>query len=260
MLPSPANPDDKVCSYCGQPLDARFYFCTRCSKPFRAVETVLSPRPDPYADTETRLRVNARSAWNIYFIYLSVIVAGSVAAIACWGLDSREPAIITLDLMLLVTTCILLAGRWQEVAPLLKRAGVFHPATWAGLALLVPALGLNYAYHSILTELVPMESADPSGFFTSRFGGIVFICVLPAVVEEIGFRGIIQHEFEKAVSPALAIGIAAAAFSAAHFSVLSAPYLALLGALLGWMKWKTGSLYPSMVAHFLHNFVVIGWF
>ena len=40
MLPSPANPDDKVCSYCGQPLDARLYFCTRCSKPFRAVETV----------------------------------------------------------------------------------------------------------------------------------------------------------------------------------------------------------------------------
>ncbi len=260
MVTSPATTGDKVCSYCGQPLDARFYFCTRCAKPFRAVETVLPQRPTTYEDTETRLRINARTAWNIYFIYLSVIVAGSVAAIACWGLESREPAVITLDLMLLVTTGVLLAGRWPDVAPLLKRAGILHPATWAGLAMLIPALAINHGYHSLLTDMLSIEDRDPGGYFASRLGGIVFVCVMPAVIEEIGFRGIIQHEFEKAVPPVLAITIAAAAFSAAHFSVLSAPYLALLGGLLGWMKWKTGSLYPPMIAHFLHNFIVIGWF
>jgi membrane protease YdiL (CAAX protease family) len=41
---------------------------------------------------------------------------------------------------------------------------------------------------------------------------------------------------------------------------LSAPYLALAGALFGWLKWKTGSLYPAMAAHFAHNFIVIHWF
>jgi membrane protease YdiL (CAAX protease family) len=83
---------------------------------------------------------------------------------------------------------------------------------------------------------------------------------MPAIVEEIGFRGIIQHQFEKVVSPGIAIGVASLAFSAAHFSVLSSPYLALVGMLLGWMKWKTGSLYPPILAHFLHNLVVISTF
>jgi membrane protease YdiL (CAAX protease family) len=47
---------------------------------------------------------------------------------------------------------------------------------------------------------------------------------------------------------------------ALHFSVLSAPYLLLVGMLLGWAKLKTGSLYPTMLIHFLHNFIVITFF
>jgi len=30
--------------------------------------------------------------------------------------------------------------------------------------------------------------------------------------------------------------------------------------LLGWVKWKTNSLYPSMLIHFLHNFIVVMFF
>ena len=57
-----------------------------------------------------------------------------------------------------------------------------------------------------------------------------------------------------------AVLIASALFMALHFSVLSAPYLLLVGMLLGWAKLKTGSLYPSMLIHFLHNFIVISFF
>ncbi|MCU0780121.1 MAG: CPBP family intramembrane metalloprotease, partial [Akkermansiaceae bacterium] len=63
-----------------------------------------------------------------------------------------------------------------------------------------------------------------------------------------------------AVSPMAAITVASLALSAAHFSLLSAPYLALAGAMFGWLEGKTGSLYPAMAAHFAHNFIVIHWF
>ena len=49
-------------------------------------------------------------------------------------------------------------------------------------------------------------------------------------------------------------------FAAMHFSIASLPYLFLVGMLLGWVKWKTGSLYPSMLIHFLHNLIVIEFF
>ena len=63
-----------------------------------------------------------------------------------------------------------------------------------------------------------------------------------------------------AIAPTRAIVLASALFMAMHLSVLSAPYLFALGLLLGWTKWKTGSLYPSMLVHFLHNLIVLEFF
>ena len=53
---------------------------------------------------------------------------------------------------------------------------------------------------------------------------------------------------------------AAALFAVLHFSLLSLPYLFMVGLLLGWAKWKTGSLYPSILVHFLHNLIVLEFF
>jgi membrane protease YdiL (CAAX protease family) len=213
-----------------------------------------------YEDIETKLRKNAGPAWTVFFTYLIVIALGSGIAFAAWGDDDWEPAFLFLDFALLVTTLIFAARFWADLQPLLSRLGLFHPATWIGLALLAPLLALNFGYHSMLVEMMSIEKEDYMDYFSSKWGPLLFICIMPAVVEEIGFRGIIQTQLEKVVSPRVAILVASAAFSAAHFNPLSAPYLALVGVLLGWLKWKTGSLYPAIAAHFLHNYVVVTYF
>lgn len=253
-------PDASGCSYCGSPLDSRVYFCPRCAKPHRPVDELLPASLPRYEDFETRLRNDARSAWTIFFSYLCVIAIGSMLAAAIWGLDDREPAMLFVAFSLAVLTSFLLIRGWHDVRPLLAASGMLHPAAWTGLLVLALLLPLNFGYHQWLVEILSAETERYDDYFTSKWGPLIFICILPAIVEEIGFRGIIQHQFEKAVSPGIAIGVASLAFSAAHFSVLSSPYLALVGALLGWMKWKTGSLYPPMLAHFLHNFIVISTF
>jgi membrane protease YdiL (CAAX protease family) len=220
------------------------------------VEELLPASLPVYEDAETRLRNHAQPAWTIFFSYLSIIGIGSLVAVSIWGFDNREPALLFLEFLLAVVTLTFLTRWWGEVRPLLSTSGLRHLSAWLGLLLLCPLLLLNFGYHRLLLELLPTEAVDDGDYFSSEWGPLLFICVFPAIVEEIAFRGLIQHQFEKVVSPAIAIGVAALAFSAAHFSVLSSPYLALVGALLGWMKWKTGSLYPAMVAHFLHNFVV----
>jgi membrane protease YdiL (CAAX protease family) len=40
-------------------------------------------------------------------------------------------------------------------------------------------------------------------------------------------------------------------------SIPSLPHLLILGVVLGWLRVKTGSLYPGMLLHFSHNFLVI---
>ena len=58
----------------------------------------------------------------------------------------------------------------------------------------------------------------------------------------------------------LVLALASALFTMLHFSVISAPYLFAVGMLLGWTKYRTGSLYPSILLHFLHNYVVVEFF
>ena len=83
--------------------------------------------------------------------------------------------------------------------------------------------------------------------------------VFPALTEEVAFRGLLQHWLHVAVRATTAIVLASALFAAMHFSVISFPYLFAVGLLLGWMRWRTGSLWPPIVAHFLHNLVVLAY-
>lgn len=224
------------------------------------MEIGLPASAPPFENIETRLRTKAPEVWTVFFTFLSVMMVTGWIGLAIWGNENFGAVMVMMSVALLVTTTVCLFRYWDDVRPLLTTTGISKPAAWAGMAALVPLLALNYGYHSILTDLLGADTDDTNSFFTAPLGPLVFICIMPAVVEEIAFRGIIQHRLETAVGPWPAIGAASVVFSAAHFSPLSAPYLALLGALFGWMKWKTGSLYPPMLAHFTHNYIVVTWF
>jgi len=259
-MPYELTNTNATCGYCGHQLDGRVYFCPACAKPYRSVEIGLPTPAPPYEDIETRLRTKAPDVWTVFFVFLSAMIVTGWIGMAIWGTEDHEAVMMLVDFALFVTTAVFLFRYWKEVRPLLVAPGFLRPAAWIGLAALAPLLALNYGYHSFLVSLLDIEMDDYNAFFTSSWGPIIFICILPAVVEEIAFRGIIQHRFEKVVGPWVAIAAASVLFSAAHFTVLSAPYLAVTGALLGWMKWKTGSIYPSILAHFIHNYIVVTWF
>ncbi len=248
------------CDYCGQALDARVYFCPGCSKPHRPVELLLTPSAPVFENIETQLRTKAPEVWSVFFGFLTVMVVSAFVGMAIWGMEDDEPTMLLVSFVLFIVTAACTVRYWQDIKGLLKASGIFNVAAWIGIAALAPMLLLNYGYHSFLTGLLDIEIDDYNEFFTSAYGGLIFICIMPAIVEEVAFRGIIQHRLEMVVNPWIAIGAASILFSSAHLSLLSAPYLALMGMLLGWMKWKTGSLYPPMIAHFLHNYIVITYF
>ncbi len=250
-----------TCDYCGAKMDRRLYFCPACAKPYRPVEQVIPKPAVPYEDDEMRLRVGGKEAWNVFFIYLIVIFISSMVAASIWGMDDMEPMMMLADIAIAVTTVVFTIRYWGHLKPLFTNIlGFFNPWSFACFAILAPLLLLNYAYHDTLVGWLDIEMEDYNDYFSSRLGAIVVICVMPAITEEIAFRGIIQTQFERVVSTRLALIMASIVFSAAHFSLLSAPYLALAGLLFGWMKLKTNSIYPPMVAHFIHNYVVITYF
>ena len=77
---------------------------------------------------------------------------------------------------------------------------------------------------------------------------------MPAVFEELAFRGALQPLLIKATGkPWVGIAIASVIFSAIHFQFYGFLPRVFLGALFGWFAYRSGSLLPGMLAHFVNN-------
>jgi uncharacterized protein len=84
--------------------------------------------------------------------------------------------------------------------------------------------------------------------------GLVVIAVLPAIGEELVFRGMLQPELFRATgNHHAAIWISAIIFSAFHMQFFGFVPRMLLGALFGYLYVWSGNLFLSMFAHFINN-------
>jgi CAAX protease family protein len=265
---SPPQEAPQRCRYCGAPLSGFFYFCLGCGTPYKSIDTVVTAAaPRPLTDGEL-IQLKAPSVWPIFWTYLGVIVFGAVVAALAFGEDRPDLALSLETGFIFITTCVLAVMYWRSLASQLMRPGFTRPAAWAAILMLVPTLmvnfGLTHALRWMLQGVVEADRLDPMTRLrqvgVSEAALVVMFCVFPAVTEEIAFRGLVQHWLQVAIRPWRALVLASFLFAALHFNVLLFPYLFAVGMLLGWAKWKTGSLYPSMLIHFLHNLVVIELF
>ncbi len=94
---------------------------------------------------------------------------------------------------------------------------------------------------------------DAGGLFLSLLAG----ALLPAAGEELLFRGLVQRNFERVLRPVPAIFLAAVFFAALHLRPVTLVPLVALGAYLGYIVRKSGSIYPAVLGHFLFNALAI---
>ena len=82
---------------------------------------------------------------------------------------------------------------------------------------------------------------------------LVIVALIPAVGEELTFRGVLQQSLTRKMNPHVAIILSAAIFSFIHFQFYGFLPRMFLGILLGYMFYITGSLWTSILMHFLNN-------
>jgi len=83
---------------------------------------------------------------------------------------------------------------------------------------------------------------------------LIMIAILPAIGEELMFRGGVQRSLNKAFNnPHLAIWLTAIIFSAIHVQFYGFIPRMLLGAGFGYLYFYSGSLWYAMLAHFINN-------
>lgn len=87
------------------------------------------------------------------------------------------------------------------------------------------------------------------------------IAILPAICEELVFRGVLQPLISKvARNQHIGIWISAAIFSTIHFQFYGFIPRLFLGAILGYLVFWSGSLWPAIVAHFANNALAFSMF
>lgn len=87
---------------------------------------------------------------------------------------------------------------------------------------------------------------------------VIVIALLPAVFEEVLFRGAIQNLLSRWFKlPILAIVVTSVFFSAIHGSYLGFLSRFALGFVLGWVYYRTGNIWLNIIAHFINNALAV---
>lgn len=87
---------------------------------------------------------------------------------------------------------------------------------------------------------------------------LLFIAVFAGVGEELFFRGIVQRLLIRSFkNPWMGIILTAAVFSAFHFQFYGFFPRLVLGIVLGAMYWYSGSIWTSIIAHFVYDALII---
>ncbi|MCS7304779.1 MAG: ABC transporter permease subunit [Thermoguttaceae bacterium] len=140
---------------------------------------------------------------------------------------------------------------WKGLVPLgaaALLAVVSHPTAMLVQAIIIHLYPIDPA---VLRALKQMESTLCTDLPFWQVLGLM--ALLPAVCEELAFRGFILSGFLRTGRPARAIFYTALFFGLTHPVLQQAIAACAVGMLLGFLAFRTGSILPSMVFHFTYN-------
>ena len=249
--PDIAEPARRFCPSCGANWLNDWIDCAICAQRQRT-ETAS----DETAAHEHR---SIKRAIGLYFSLLAV----SLVTLLIYGVGGGEPS-VTSDIIVtiifsVVAICWCIPFR-NELSQLLKQTG---PA-WAFVIAPLLALGTFVTASAIVDWLNNVAGVESIGYLEiyqlegfSLLLPILMIAVQPALIEELAFRGAIMTSLSQIMSRREVLIVSAMMFGILHLSIPSLPHLVLIGLALGWLRWKTNSLYAGMLLHFIHNLLVL---
>ena len=116
---------------------------------------------------------------------------------------------------------------------------------------------INMITHFLSQGLVAPASSVPLANFGQFLLSILFFAVVPAVVEELLFRGLIFNGLKNSFNAKIAVILSSIIFTLIHFSIFQTVYQLILGVVLSLILLFTNSLLLTMLMHFLNNFLIV---
>ncbi|MCG3136012.1 MAG: hypothetical protein HMLKMBBP_03799 [Planctomycetes bacterium] len=250
--PDPARPPgDRTtrCLTCRHELPSHASYCPGCGTALAAAVRRIA--------RETGVRgawLDLRATVVFCAVYLLAAVVG-----AALREEDDQGAELAANALMSGVVAVWWARGGTSLAGLFRWSAPVGRWCAAAVAAAIGACIVNYVWHAALragTGLeIPREAPGEGPLATA----IALRAVLPAIHEEIAFRGLMQTRLSKSLPKGDGTYVAAMLFAAIHFDLGSAPYLFGVGVLLAWFRRRSDSLLPCIVLHLSHNAAVLLW-
>ena len=154
-----------------------------------------------------------------------------------------------------ITLIIFLKTKWTLLTRSYLLSKPWSTLLWVALFSLGTIIPLSFLYEQLGIEM----DENTQQIFTSLMKepwGYVAIGILAPLAEEVVFRGAILRTLLGIMSKKnhwVAIMISAAIFGVVHANLAQFINALLMGLLLGWMYYRTGSLVPGILLHWVNN-------
>lgn len=162
--------------------------------------------------------------------------------------------IITMAVFSILTMAVFLLAKWSVVSRHWVRTRPWFVLFWcvvAALGAIVPSVWLQ----EHMPELPNVVEGEFDMIMKDRWGYLV-VGLLAPLAEEMVFRGAILRSLLRwKQNPWVGIAISALLFAVVHMNPAQMPHAFLIGLLLGWMYWRTDSIVPGVVYHWVNNTV-----
>jgi membrane protease YdiL (CAAX protease family) len=189
-------------------------------------------------------------------VLIFLVVAPPIGLVAFWLLPERTNLSV---LAVFFGTCLL--ALLIAVLPLGRDAPAalgLRPVGWRPIVFAV--LGTT-----VLSFVVSQLGPQPEGVreVTQGIQGaqalrtLAVLGLLAPVAEELVFRGLLYGWLAGRWNNLAAFILSSLAFAAAHTEPLHIVMVLPLGFWFGWLRWRTGSLVPTIVAHIINNTIAV---
>ena len=205
----------------------------------------------------------------IIFIVVQLVV--TYAGVGIWAAVKQEgyrnvmnmmvsggnPVLLALTTVFsnIITLVIFLKTKWTPITRDYLLSKPWLTLLWVALFTLGAIIPLEFTYEHLGLEMDANTSKVFEGLMKEPWG-YVAVGILAPLAEEIVFRGAILRTLLGMMSKKnhwAAILISAALFGVAHGNTAQFVNALLMGLLLGWMYYRTKSLVPGILMHWVNN-------
>lgn len=157
---------------------------------------------------------------------------------------------------------------WMQVAPVGDTKRLASQVGWSvlGWGGLIPVVG----WVGQLNERIPLPESIRAmeemqtdllnqvlGAELGLVAPLITVALVPALCEELFFRGYVQRVAARSFGGLGAVLVVGVAFGFYHLRLSQVLPLSVLGIYMGYVAWRTRSLWPAIVVHLLNNGTII---